>query len=159
MSVFGTGIPKIALHASPYTETSLDNARILRDEPENEYLVHISVINGHKEIVFKGTHWFFDVGIHIFKTGDAAANLAKYQALAQLVGTKFKIYRHSDFANPITDGAGTAIAFMLYEKIETYYQTTAYHDYLILKFMSTDYVSMYKTSVITPHKEKEWQEY
>lgn len=147
MSVFGVGIPKIKLIASPNTETTLYDARILRDEPENEYMVHTSIINGHKEIVLKGTHWFFDVGIHIFKTGTDNENIAKYQELAQLIGSEFELYRHTDFANPIFDSDGDAIPFILYEKIETYYQTTEYHDYLILKFMSTDYVDMYETSV------------
>jgi len=139
MGIFGTSVPKIKLAVSPSTIYTLNYAKILKDEPDNEYLVHQSVINGHKEFILKGTHWSFEVGINLFKESNPGT---AYSGYAALLGKKFYLYRHSSLNVAIQDSSGTDVPFMLYEKQESYYQTTDFKDYLILKFQSCDYVSL-----------------
>jgi hypothetical protein len=143
--LFGSQAPKIIFDpAGENTTILLDYVVVLKDEPEDEILIHQSKFNGHREIELLGKYWTYTCKIHINKYSFAVNGLTpmeKYLQLREAEGKVFRFYRHRD-GDYLKDSAEAEVEMFLRSVSEGYYKTTDYKDLLILEFKSTKYVTL-----------------
>lgn len=123
----------------PYSKT-------LRDEPEWEYIVHESILNGFVSITDLGAHWIVEMILYIYKDSlDDAHDAADRIQDLLWNDTAFTYYRHSN-GSELMDVAGTtAITFKLVEFKPFCVETGDYKDAIYIKFISLDYVKVVPT--------------
>ncbi|MDY0082852.1 MAG: hypothetical protein RBR74_06705 [Ignavibacteriaceae bacterium] len=139
--IFGVNAPQFIYDPTGVNETVLlDYIIPLRDEAEQEILIHQSIFTGHREFIQKGFHWIYECKLHLFKYDNP---LLKYEELKQYEGLLVRFYRHRD-GDYLKDSTGAEVEMFLESVDESYYQTTDYKDLLLLKFKSSNYVDLAK---------------
>jgi hypothetical protein len=144
MSIFGTEGPRIITGAD--VTIDLDYAIVLKDEPEYKNLTHENEITGSRYFIQRGSHWLFDVQIHLWKYEGMPDPYDRL--VSALYDDAIVVYKHRD-GNPFQDSAGADVPFVLYELNPYYMTTTDYKDALILKFKSMKYVDIGRLSYST----------
>jgi len=138
--IFGTGEPKYIYDNDGDVTVTLGYSVVERDEPEFDYIEHKSVLNGHREVYDKGTHWVYEVVVNLFKYNDPKSKLNTFYASKPF---DLILYRHSD-GNPFQDADGTTVYFKLVEIEPFYLETILFRDKVRLKFISKDYIDISK---------------
>jgi len=138
--IFGTGEPKFVYTNESEITVTMGYANVEKDEPEFDYIVHKSVLNGHREVYDKGVHWVYEVIVNLFKYNDPKSKLNQFFAAK---GFDLTLYRHSD-ANPFKDSSDAVVLFKLTEIEPFYLETILFRDKVRLKFISKDYIDISK---------------
>lgn len=139
--LFGTEAPKfINDPAGTPEEVLLDYSVVIKDEPEEDRIVHQSIFTGHREFILRGKYWIFEIKVHLFKYDDP---IGKYNEIKQFEGMNVRLYRHQD-GDYIKQPDGSEASFFIESIDESYYQTADYKDLLFIRFVSNNYVDLSK---------------
>jgi len=143
-SLFGIQAPKYIVGS---TTVNLDHWITLDDGPEDDIIMHESIINRHREWVVKGQHWIFSGNLLLFKYADPQT---KYDELKPDEYTLVdQLFRRRD-GIAIKDAADAVVKFRVESIHETYIKDHPdYPDILRITFKSQDYIAMEK-SVVAP---------
>ena len=145
--IFGTTAPKFIFNPTGLNQTVLLNyVVILKDAPEEDFLIHQSIFTGHREFILKGKYWVFDLKMHLYKyttVVDGKTPTEKYDEIKQFEGVNLRLYRHGN-GDYLKDSSNAEVEMFLESVTESYYKTTDYKDLLLLKFKSTKYVDIAK---------------
>ena len=142
----GTAAPKVIFGTN---EIALDNVVILKDEPEEDYIIHPSIFTGHREFILdvvidavtiKRKYWVVEIKMNLYDLGETAA-LIFYNNIKQYEGSSGKYYRHSD-GDYLKDKNGDQVPMILESVVESYMKTTDFKDLLFLRFKSSKYVDL-----------------
>ena len=137
--LFGSSAPKFIYEPSGANETILlDYVVIMKDEPEEDFIIHQSIFTGHREFILKGKYWVVEMKLHLYKQGNP---LVYYNTIKNYEGTNIRFFRHRD-GDYLKDSTGAEVEMFLQSVDESYYQTLDYKDLLLLKFKSTEYVDL-----------------
>lgn len=141
-SIFGIQSPKFVKGANTYL---LDHSVIIKDAPEQDIIMHESILNRHREFVIKGKHWVFEINLLLFKYGVDAQD--KYDELKPLERTLVdQLFRRKD-GIAIKDSTNTLVKFFIDEITETYLNRWDFPDVLRIRFVSEKYVDMTKSVI------------
>jgi hypothetical protein len=122
-------------------DINIDHAKVELDNPVFDNLAQVSEIDGSRTFFNREYGWEYEVIVHLFKYGNEAARLAKYNTLNDNLYDLVTLYRHRD-NEPIKDSLGNEVPF-LFSEIEPFYINSIPNglnepgDALILKFIST----------------------
>lgn len=144
MAIFGYQNPKIVYDPSGANVTvDLPYSVIETNEPEYEYIMHQSEIDGSRKYVKRGKHWVTEIKYHLFKHEGEAYQ--KYLEINQYEGSEIIFHLHKDNP-PISDGSEAAVPFILKHVIPFYITQRTYKDGLLLRFESTKFVDISKSA-------------
>lgn len=137
--ITGTQSPKFIFDPTGTpVEVVLNNVVILKDEPEEDILIHESIFTGHREIIIKGKYWVVELKKYLFKEEDV---FDMYETLKQFEGVEVRYFRHAD-GDYLKDGNGNEIKMFVEDITEGHLKTTDYKDLLFLRFRSVGYVDL-----------------
>lgn len=125
MSIFGTQEPRFI--GSNGTTVDLDNARVLRNQPEYDTIINQSKLSGDRTVITRFRDWVFEVQIHLNKYGALAEN--KFNNLDSYLYDKVTLYRHRD-------GNAFDSPFKFVSIMTFYLEKINYKDAAILTFIS-----------------------
>jgi len=138
MAIFGTGSPKIITSAS--VEITLTCAKVLKDEPVFDNIIHENPVSGERVFLAKGYRWEVQLMAYIYKDADPKA---LYTSINTALYDEVTYYRHLD-AEPVCDSGGSPVTFWLKKITPVYVETVTYKDALILDLVSLKYVDLSK---------------
>jgi hypothetical protein len=140
MAIFGTDKPRLTDNS---VNIDLDYCEVIKSEPEFTGFLQRGEIDGTNYHVNNGYHWVYEIKYYIYKEADSAG---KYNQLALLLGTEIdKVYPHRDHSE-FQDSAGVAVPFFFIEMIPDVVGRVNYEDFLILKFISSGFVDISRST-------------
>jgi hypothetical protein len=140
MAIFGTDKPRLTDNS---VNIDLDYCEAIRSEPEFTGFIQKNELTGTQGHVDRGYNWIYEIKYYIYKEADPTG---KYNQLAALLGTEIdKVYPHRDH-NEFQDSAGVAVPFFFVEMTPDVVGRVNYEDFLILKFVSSGFVDISKST-------------
>ena len=141
MGIFGVQAPKFI--GSNGTTVLLDNAVIIKNEPDYRTLTQESEIDKSKNIIGFGYHWLFVCKVYLYKY---ATPTAKLNEIMPYLFDTVTLYPHRE--NPaIKDSSSVVIPFVLEKIVPATLNTPDKKDTLILTFRSTKLVDITKSAL------------
>ncbi len=147
MAIFGENAPRFK--ASDSTVVDLDNCQVTRNEPDYDRVVHQSKLSGDRNVVTRGYHWVFECIEHLHKYGGSAE--AKFNTINGYLNDEVQIlYRHRENFG-FRDSSNADVPFVLVEVTPiALTDKSSYEDAIRMKFISTKYVDIQKSTVAIP---------
>lgn len=146
MPLFGTGQPRFK--ASDNTVVDLDHCQVTRSEPDYDRTVHQSKLSGDRNAITRGYHWVFECIEHLYKYGTPGT---KFNTINGFLNDVVQIlYWHRENYG-FRDSSNNDVPFVLVEV--TPYAVTdknIYEDAIRMKFISTKYVDIQKSTDAIP---------
>jgi hypothetical protein len=142
--IYGTTYP--ALITTGSVTIALENADVIKDEPEWVYGVRQSIRTGHRKVTRVGAHWIVEIIYNLYKTGTLAQQKTKAETLQNLKwnGTEFYYYKHAD-GDAYRDASNNGVTFRLVEFKPFPREDVRYEDAVYLKMISTSCVKVKPT--------------
>lgn len=148
MAIFGESAPRFK--ASDDTVVDLDNCQVTRNEPDYDRVVHQSKLSGDRNVITRGYHWVFECIEHLHKYSSPTPE-TKFNTINGFLNDEVKIlYRHRENYG-FRDSSNVDVPFVLVEV--TPYAVTdkfEYEDAIRMKFISTKFVDIQKSTVSIP---------
>jgi hypothetical protein len=138
MAIWGSSYPKIK--TSGNYEIELPYAKILKDEPDFDSIMHENVLTGSRVRVRTKYHWIFEVQINLYKYPSPAYS---YNLLNTYLNDLVSLWRHRDW-EPVCDVNGDEVQFWFKEIVPIFLTDVNFEDALILKFISMNWVDLSK---------------
>lgn len=141
--LYGNNLPAIKYAGNKY---NLLYAEIVKDEPVWDYIVHESIITGHRSVTMRGCHWVVELKIHTYKYANLDDTHDYNDFLQNLLynDTSFTYYRHSNGVE-FVDASANVVNFKLVEFEPIEMESNDYKDALYVKFISLDFVKVMPT--------------